>query len=286
LYRRGVRNMAAAQGFTEVYNYSFVTEEMAGAFAMDIAEHVRVTNPIASDQTLLRASLLPAIRKNILDNSRHFQSFRLFEIGREIHARKRELPGEILHFTAAMFAREGDGSALLFELKRLAECLMDGCQVRRAMPRPFEHPERVGTIEWRGEELGRLFELHPSLGIKGRASVLDLDLTKMEEWGQPEPHYQPLRRFPVSTFDVTVDAPLDTPVAMIERVLRAAARSDLVDITLLGVYTGPPLNEQRKGVSYRLAVGALDHTLSSDELRAIDDRVKGKVREWILTFEN
>ncbi len=61
---------------------------------MDVAGHVGVTNPIASDQTLLRASLLPAIRKNILDNSRHFQSFRLFEIGREIHARNRELPKE------------------------------------------------------------------------------------------------------------------------------------------------------------------------------------------------
>ncbi len=93
VYLRAVRNMAAAQGFTEVYNYSFVTEEMVRAFGMDVAEHVGVTNPIASDQTLLRASLLPAIRKNILDNSRHFQAFRLFEIGREIHVRNRELPG-------------------------------------------------------------------------------------------------------------------------------------------------------------------------------------------------
>ncbi len=67
--------MAAAQGFTEVYNYSFVTEEMVRAFHMDPAGHVGVTNPIASDQTLLRATLLPAIRKNILDNSRHFQVF-------------------------------------------------------------------------------------------------------------------------------------------------------------------------------------------------------------------
>ena len=55
LYLRGVRNMAAAQGFTEVYNYSFVTEEMVRAFDMDVAEHVGVTNPIASDQTLLRS---------------------------------------------------------------------------------------------------------------------------------------------------------------------------------------------------------------------------------------
>ena len=52
--------MAAAQGFTEVYNYSFVNEDMTRAFDMDAAGHVRVTNPIASDQTLLRASLLPA----------------------------------------------------------------------------------------------------------------------------------------------------------------------------------------------------------------------------------
>ena len=55
-------------------------------------EHVGVTNPIASDQTLMRASLLPAIRKNILDNSRHFHSFRLFEIGREIHLRSASFP--------------------------------------------------------------------------------------------------------------------------------------------------------------------------------------------------
>ena len=79
-----------------------------------------------------------------------------------------------------MYAREGDGSASLFELKRLAECLMDGCQVRLPEPRPFEHPERAATIAWRGEDVGRLFELHPSLGVEGRAAILDLDLAKME----------------------------------------------------------------------------------------------------------
>src|ERR1700733_10842902 len=132
LYLRGVRNMAAAQGFTEVYNYSFVTEEMVRAFDMDAAGHVGVTNPIASDQTLLRASLLPAIAKNILDNSRHLQNFRLFEIGREIHVRGSDLPEEVPHLVAAIYAREGDGASSLFELKRLAECLMDGGEPRLA----------------------------------------------------------------------------------------------------------------------------------------------------------
>ena len=45
----------------------------------------RVANPIAPNQSLLRMSLLPELRGNVLENSKHFDAFRLFEIGREIH---------------------------------------------------------------------------------------------------------------------------------------------------------------------------------------------------------
>jgi len=286
LYLRGVRNMAAAQGFTEVYNYSFVTEEMARAFDLDVAAHVGVTNPIASDQTLLRASLLPAIRKNILDNSRHFQSFRLFEIGREIHARngelprdlRPELPEEVPHFVAAIYASEGDGNGSLFELKRLAECLMDGCQAHPAQPRPFEHPERAATIAWQGADVGRLFELHPSLIEEGRAAILDLDLATMEKLDNRERRYQTIRRFPVSAFDLSVVAGLREPSGEIERRLADAAGKDLVAIEFVRVYTGAPLPEDRKSVSYRLTVGAPDHTLSNEDVTAIRNRVMEAMR--------
>jgi phenylalanyl-tRNA synthetase beta chain len=280
LFLRGVRNMAAAQGFTEVYNYSFVTEEMVQAFDMEVAGHLDVTNPIASDQTLLRASLLPAIRKNILDNSRHFQSFRLFEIGKEIHPRSRELPNEVPHFVAAIYAREGDGSASLFELKRLAECFMDACEARLATARPFEHPERAAIIGWQGADVGRLFELHPSLGVDGRAAILDLDLATMEKLDrhQADHRYQTLRRFPVSAFDLSVVAGLREPSGDIERKLSAAAGSDLVAIEFVRAYTGAPLPEDRKSVSYRLTVAAPDRTLSSEEVAAIRNRVIDAMR--------
>ncbi len=279
LFHRKVRSMAAAQGFTDVYNYSFVTEEMARAFDMDPEAHIRVANPIASDQTLLRVSLLPAIRKNILENSRRFPTFRLFEIGREIHPRDTDLPEEIPHFAAAMYARDGDGSASLFELKHLAECLMPDCEVRQAPARPFEHPERAATVHWRSEEIGRLFELHPSLGIEGRAAVLDLDLALIEKLNTRELRYQPLRRFPTSAFDLSVVADLRRPAGEMERQLAAAAGSDLVEIEFVRQYTGAPLPEDSKSVSYRLTVGAADHTLSSDEVTAIRNRVIEAMRD-------
>jgi phenylalanyl-tRNA synthetase beta chain len=277
-YHRRVRQVVADQGFTEVYNYSFLSEEMARAFDFDPADHLRVANPISADQTLMRTSLLPGIWKNILENSKHLNAFRLFEIGREIHARPDGLPNEITHLAAAIYAREGDGVAGLFELKRLAECLMKECEMSPAIARPFEHPQRAATVGWRGEDAGRLFELHPSLGVEGRAAVLDLNLGLIERLDQRDTKYQQLRRFPVSAFDLSVVSALREPVGEIQKRLASGAGADLVQIEFVRQYTGAPLPEDRKSVSYRLTVGAMDRTLSSDEVGSIRARIIDSMR--------
>ena len=46
-----------------------------------------------------------------------------------------------------------------------------------------------------------------------------------------------------------------------------------MEIGFVRVYTGAPLPEDRKSVSYRLTVAAPDRTLSSDEVAAIRNRV-------------
>jgi phenylalanyl-tRNA synthetase beta chain len=53
------RRALAYYGFTEVHNYSFVSDAEAQRFGFDPATHVRVLNPIAEDQALLRVSLIP-----------------------------------------------------------------------------------------------------------------------------------------------------------------------------------------------------------------------------------
>ena len=124
-FHAGLRAIAIGQGFTEVSNYSFVSEQTAAEFGLDPAAHLRVINPIAADQNLLRTSLIPGIVRNLRDNSRHLGAFRLFEIGYEIHKKPaaktlkgrgtEALPEEIAHLAAAVYAREGDGAAGLYE---------------------------------------------------------------------------------------------------------------------------------------------------------------------------
>jgi phenylalanyl-tRNA synthetase beta chain len=140
VFQRHVRAALANQGFTEVYNYSFLNEGMVRAFRLNPAELVEIVNQAAADERFLRPSLVPGIWKNILDNSRHFDEFRIFEIGREIHKRPQGSPEEKPHVTAAIYSRDGDGSESLFELKRVANCL-GGLQAATGGPALFyEHP--------------------------------------------------------------------------------------------------------------------------------------------------
>src|SRR6185437_13238095 len=48
IYHRELREKIADFGFTEVYNYSFVSEEMAAPFGFVLQDHIQVLNPIAS----------------------------------------------------------------------------------------------------------------------------------------------------------------------------------------------------------------------------------------------
>jgi len=268
VFQHDVRSLFAAQGFTEVYNYSFVSEEAARAFGFDPAAHVTVANPIASDQSLLRLSLLPEIWKNIVENSKHFDAFRLFEIGREIHARETGLPDEITHLVAAIYSKDGDGRAGLFELKRVAECLMPAAEARPAAARGYEHPARAAEVMWNGQAVGRLFELDPRM-VEGRAAILDLDLRLVESLRPSGKRYTPIRRYPSSAFDLSVIAGARELAGDLRDKLISFASPMLESIAFVREYSGPPLADEQKSVSFRLTVGSAERTLSSEEVGEI-----------------
>ncbi|HYP05671.1 MAG TPA: phenylalanine--tRNA ligase subunit beta [Bryobacteraceae bacterium] len=263
----GLRKLVAAQGFHEVYNYSFLSEDAVQKFGWAPADHVKVLNPIAADQSLMRKSLLPGVWKNIVDNSRFSDEFRLFEVGREIHKRAGDLPLEVNHVCAAVYFKE-PGSQGLFELKRLAESIAEGCELRPAASRSFEHPARAADVVYMGEVVGRLFEFHPSM-VKGRGSVLDLDIDALSRLCPRGLKYESIRRFPSSAFDLSVVVPERALVGDIQRELRQFAGSTLEQIEFVRQYSGAPLAEGTKSVSYRLTLAAGDRTLSSEEVGAV-----------------
>lgn len=264
-FLRGVRRSFASQGFTEVSNYSFISEEEAKRFGFAPEDHVRVLNPIAEGQELMRTSLLPGIHRNLVENAKHFEDFRLFEVGREIHLNNGEKPIERPHVVAAIYSRHDDGRAGLMELKRVS-----GGDLRPATALAWEHPSRAAEVVKGGQVVGRVFELHPNLIETGRAAVLYLDLTKLQELSATTVKYQPVRRFPTSSFDLSVICPAREYAATVDAAIRSFASELTEAVEFVTDYQMP---DGRKSLSFRIVVGAADRTLAGAEVTAIRERI-------------
>jgi phenylalanyl-tRNA synthetase beta chain len=277
IYMRQLRSQLVAQGFSEAHNYSFVTETAVKRFGFELASHIAVQNPIASELTHLRRSLLPGLFNSILNNVRYQQEFRLFEIGNEIHPQPTpNLPREVPHLAAVLYNARGDDQDF-FELKRVAECVFPGARLAVSEPAPYEHPARIAELHWRGVGIGRLFELHPALfqaeGIEGRAFVFDIDIDAALALAPSAILYKPLRKYPTSGFDLSLITSVRAHVDKIQDELMRLAGDDLALIEFVGQYVGSPLQAGQKSVTYHLKVGSLDHTLSAAEVSAIRSRI-------------
>jgi phenylalanyl-tRNA synthetase beta chain len=288
-YFRQVRNQLTAQGFTEIYNYSFISEADASRFGFDMRELLVVSNPIAAEMTHLRPSLLPGIFKNIVDNVRHYREFRFFEIGMEIHLTAgKSLPDEVPHAVAVIYNVLGDEQDF-FELKRVLECVFPSACLRAAEARSYEHPARTAEVFWHDVAIGRLFELHPLLleeeGIEGRAVLFDINLRGAQQIQATRTvQYAPPRKYPTSGFDLSVITTSKTPVADIQSGLRSLAGDSLAILEFVRQYDGPPLPQGQKSVTYHLEVGAADHTVTTEEAAEVRNRIIDGMRRQGYDF--
>ena len=269
--QRAIRAAMVGQGFTEVSNYSFISDADAAMFGYSTDKLLQVANPIIADQKYMRPALLPGIRRNLADNSRYFTDFRLFEIGRAYSKGADGAPKERTHLMAAIYGRETNGANLL-EMKRVAQYVASrSCKIVPAKAHgKTMHPERAAHVEVGGQRVGDLYELHPALLDRGRAAILDLDLDALQALPSQRQAYRPLRRFPTSSFDLSIVAPAHTLVADLENKLRQLAGDSLVTLQFLLIFPLPP---DKKSVSFRLTLGADDRTLTAEEVTRTREKV-------------
>jgi phenylalanyl-tRNA synthetase beta chain len=266
-----------------------VAEADVKRFGLKIEDHIAVRNPIASEQTHMRRSLLPGIYRNIVDNVRRYREFRIFEIGQEIHPTPNgDLPNEITHAVAVLYSSHDDEQDF-FELKRVLECVFRGARLTPARAHGYEHPVRAAEVHWRASSIGRLFELHPSLladeGIEGRAVLFDVDLQLAQQRSATQDNgYVPPRKYPTSGFDLSVVTTLQKPVAQIEDDLTRLAGAELAAIEFIRQNDGPPLEPGQKSVTYHLEIGALDHTMTNEEAGEVRNRIMEGMRDLRYDF--
>jgi len=275
--RHDLRRAAAALGYQEVINYSFVASAWEADFAGN-AIAVRLANPIASTMDVMRSTLLGGLVAAVKSNlNRDEARVRLFEIGRCFlgeGAEESEQPERLAGMTygarlpeqwadkapaADFYDAKGDLEAIAGPAVRL--------EFRRGQ-HPACHPGRCARV-WLGErEVGVVGELHPRLQQKyelAAAPVLFEIDTAVLLAGQA-PRFAGVSRMPTVRRDLAVVVDETLAAGTILAAVRAAVPAAVREVEIFDQYRGKGVEPGRKSLAFRIVMQDTARTLTDAEV--------------------
>ena len=302
--RTVVRRTLAGAGLSEVVTFALVAPRMVERFppsddgAPDGEPEQRaggrpivVTNPLSSQHSVLRQSLIGSLVEVVSTNLRQGRDdIAIFEVGKGYGA-----PGDppthewwrlAFALTGAAEPTAWDRPARAFDLGDAKGFLGLVCRgLGFADPTftplsddPNLHPGRAARVKAGGDLLGRVGELHPGLidDLDLRAEriyVAEVALTGLAGGRPSEFRVAAPSRYPSVDRDVAVVVPLDTPAAVVEAAIARHAGPLLRDLTLFDIYRGRPLADTDKSLAYRLTLRDDERTLTEADLDAVIESV-------------
>jgi phenylalanyl-tRNA synthetase beta chain len=242
--RRRVRETLNALGFHEALNQTMVADGVA-----------KLRNPLSSDMTALRSSLVPGLLNNLRTNvSRHQFDVRLFEIGR-------------------VFASDGTESLKL-------ALVMTG----RRTAGDWERTEKVDCFDLKGalEELGATAEIREipaaqarKMDLRDAVFVAELDLPAAS---RAEKQFRELPKFPSVVRDMAMVVPEEVRHADVMAAIEKCRSKDLESVQLFDIFRGGQIPAGKKSMAYSLTFRA-DRNLTDAEVNAAHEQMKRQLQQ-------
>jgi phenylalanyl-tRNA synthetase beta chain len=289
-----VRATAVGLGLFEARSITLTHEKALTLAGFSADGALRVRNPMIEEQVILRPTLLAGLLQALEVNVRAgAECVRLFELGRVFSALGRE-EGMRMAFLVSGASRERSWKQSAGAAVQLPEArhLLDVLLTRLGVPYRLTAVSREGfvlalNIEVGGKEIGFLGHLHPaqarSLGTDDPVLVaeLDFDLASAGAGGTVR-RYTPIPRFPGTSRDIALLAPLALQHAEIEALLLGAGEPLLVSVTLFDIFTDPTgqrVAADQRSLAYTLVYRAPDRTLTAEEANS----AHGKLKELLVS---
>jgi phenylalanyl-tRNA synthetase beta chain len=289
--RFAVRRALAGLSYQETINFSFVEERWETELAGN-ANPIRLLNPIASQLSVMRSSLLGSLLQILKHNlDRKADRVRIFELGRvfmrdaAVKTSDTQVAGIQQPLRIAGLAFGGavqrqwsakDAAADFFDVKGDVESLLAPLQATfLAAEHPAMHPGRCAKVMLDGKEVGVIGELHPrwkqGYELPQAPILFELDLAAVMQ--RDLPAAKPIGKFQDVERDVAVIVREGVGHAALMAAIHAAPTHGLLqDALLFDVYrpkeNSVGMEQGEKSLAVRLTLASLEATLTEEQIEA------------------
>ncbi|MDP9463004.1 MAG: phenylalanine--tRNA ligase subunit beta, partial [Actinomycetota bacterium] len=284
--RRRLRGLLLGLGISEAMPNPFLADDDLTRAGLD-GPALRIVNSLVADESVLRTTLRPGLLKAIAFNESHRRpNVSLFEIGHAYPPGEGELPAE--YEQLAVVLAGGDAMAAMDVWREVAAEMDLGARVDQSKPPPGLHPTRSATLSLGRDAIGVVGEVHPDVldayGVDERVAVLELNLSVLLAGEAKVAAWKPTGRFPSSDLDLAFVTPDSVIAEKVDKAIKQAAGTLLVDLALFDVYRGSAVPPGNRSLAYRLRLQALDRTLSDTELTELRNKVVAGVAKLGATL--
>lgn len=299
LLRRKLANVMVALGAFEAVNYSFTAARYSDLLGLapddPLRVQLKIVNPLADDQGVMRTMLLPGLLENIRHNlNRQTSDLGLFEIGKVFWpVAGQEQPREAMRLGAVFSGRPGVGSPVLhygdrafdiYDLKGIVEIILAQLGVGAAQFVVAEAPPLYAdqkswlTVHFADRQIGSFGKLSQAtlkrFDLKQPVYCMDFDLDTLAALELAKPVFKSLSKFPSVSWDLAVVVPDQVGAGAIVEAITAQAFPLIHHVEIFDVYRGQTIAEGMKSV-------ALSITYHSDE-QTLDDKAVGHIHEQVI----
>jgi phenylalanyl-tRNA synthetase beta chain len=273
---------------TEVYNYSFVSEEQLDKLDLDAKPYIKLLNPLSKQSSLLRQTLTTNLLSNIKTNQSKYDRVPLFEVGNIFlnapgGPNKDDKMNESLPYQEKKLGLIlGDKKTHVFtDLKNIIFNLL--YELSQGQEVEFLGSETI--INWAdkdekcliimgGKEIGFLAKVEKNIlnknGIKTDVASCEIDLktlllviTKLKT-----DKYQGISKFPAVNRDLAFVINEKISYNDISRELKNF--NELIkEVTLFDVYSGQNLENGKKSLAFHLNFQSSEKTLTNEEVEEV-----------------
>jgi len=303
-YEEYIRDVLVKLGLQETVTYRFTTPEAESRLAaagssegLPDVPYVTLANPISSDKSAMRHTLLASMMDVLTANTRWRDRQAMFEIGKVyLPSEGEQLPDEPRHLCLALtgprevrtwqsYGANGVEPDMMdfFDIKGVVEALLDALHIEDVRYEVGKHgsyfPGRVAALYVDDVYAGELGQLHPKVVDAFElpeqpvlTAELDLDvlLAKLVESYVVEP----LSTFPAIYQDIAVVVDEGIAAAEVESTIWNYGGDLLQYVELFDVYRDAErLGEGKKSLAYALTFQAPDRTLKDKDAAKAQDRI-------------
>jgi phenylalanyl-tRNA synthetase beta chain len=294
-------NTLNGAGFSEIITFSFISPESANQLQAGdnspLRQFVKLMNPLTSEQSVMRTSLLPGLLSIVKENISHGeQNLKLFEWGEvffrddsnELPIEKIMIAGVITGNYAAKKWHNEIRQVDFYDIKGAVEVLIESIGLnditfeRRAMAEAYD--KNISCNICHGETiLGTMGKISKDVldGFEIKANglfIFELDVEQILKVKSERFEFRSVGKYPAVFREISIIVDKNVESKNIQDIILKTGGNLTESVDVVSVFEGEKFGPEKKAVSYKISFRSNEGTLDGEQVNRLIEGILAGIK--------